>query len=145
MLRHLVTLSLLGSLAAITSLAGCRDAAGPEASAHALIRGQVVLTGDVPMANSDLSISCAPAIDWWIISVANTDATGHFAMTFSVSGEAADAVRRSTYLIDCHFHAPGTAQPAVLNVDQLVRFGPGNEPAPATDLLLRQNIPAPAN
>lgn len=137
-MRHLATLSLLGTLATI---AGCRDAAGPESSAHALIRGQVVLVGDVPMANSDLSISCAPAIDWWVISLTNTDATGHFAMTFSVSGEAADAVRRSTYLIDCHFHAPGTAQPAVVNVDQLVRFGPGNQPAPATDVLLRQNLP----
>ena len=142
MLRHLATLSLLGTLATI---AGCRDAAGPEGSAHALIRGQVVLTGDVPMANSDLSVSCTPEINWWIVDVANTDATGHFAMTFSVSGEAADAVRRSTYLMYCHFHAPGTTQPAVLNVDQLVRFGPSDQPAPATDVLLRQNIPAPTN
>ncbi len=141
-MRHpFVTLSLLGSLAATTSLASCRDAAGPEASAHALIRGQVVLTGDVPMANSDLSISCAPETNWWIISVTNTDENGRFAMTFSVSGEAADAVRRSTYLIYCHFHAPGTSQPAVLNVDQLVRFAPGDQPAPTTDVLLRQNIP----
>lgn len=138
MRRHLLILSLLGSLATIAS---CRDAAGPEASAHALIRGQVVLTGDVPMANSDLSISCAPETNWWVISLTNTDETGRFAMTFSVSGEAADAVRRSTYLIDCHFHAPGTSQPAVLNVDQLVRFAPGDQPAPTTDVLLRQNIP----
>jgi len=136
--RLLVTLSLLGSLATI---AGCRDAAGPEARAHALIRGQVVLTSGVPMASSDLSISCAPEVNWWIVTVASTDENGRFAMTFSVSGEAADAVRRSTYLITCHFHAPGTAQPAVLNVDEPVRFGPGGQPAPATDVLLRQNIP----
>lgn len=141
MRRHLLTLSLLGSLAAITSLASCRDAVGPEASAHALIRGQVVLTGDVPMANSDLSISCAPDVNWWVISVASTDENGRFAMTFSVSGEAADAVRRSSYLIDCRFHAPGTSEPAVLNADQLVRFAPGDQPAPITDVLLRQNIP----
>lgn len=141
MRRSLVTLSLLGSLAAIASLAGCRDTAGPEARAHALIRGQVVLTGDVPMANSDLSISCAPELNWWVIAVTNTDENGRFAMTFSVSGDAADAVRRSTYLIYCHFHAPGTSQPSVLNVDQLVRFAPGDQPAPITDVLLRQNIP----
>lgn len=136
-MRTIVTLSLLGSLALV---AGCPDAAGPDARAHALIRGQVVLTGDVPMANGDLSISCAPEVDWWVVSLANTDATGHFAMTFSVSGEAAEAVRRSQYVIDCHFHAPGTSLPSVLNVDQRIRFGPGDQPAPATDVLLRQNI-----
>lgn len=136
-MRHALALSFIAILAT-----ACGDATAPRAGAHALIRGQVLRDGDVALASSDLSVSCSPEINWWIVTVTNTDAAGRFALTFRVTGEAADAVRRSSYLIECRFYAPATTTPALVDAAHRVRFGPDDQSAPVTDVLLRQNIPS---